>query len=141
MTTNIDQDNKTRLGQCNPHEFADLLRQGKLDLGQFLEDMSGMVTETLTVDGSLQATLSRVPVSPVVCAFTEGANHVPLTQMPQGETLGTAEFSVNLGTRGLTAGGTVANGEELTVIYLGLTPNTANTESLLAERLDEDFED
>lgn len=124
------------LVQADPNRLADLLR--RVNVGQLLSDLSAMTVETFDVDASLQCTLSKTPISPVVVMYTESTNNVPLTQAPQGETLGTTEFSVDLTSRVLTAGGTVSSGEELTVMYLGLTAGTAA--SALAETLAEDFE-
>lgn len=112
-------------------------------LGAVLADIATPVEEALVANASLEVTLTKVPIGPVVCAFTEAANHVPLTQMPLSElgNLAATEFCVDPSTRKLTAGGTVADTEELTVVYTGLTAAADGTGSKLADTLASDYED
>ncbi len=136
----ISQTLSEKLRQADPNTLADVLREGAIYFRNVLLDISAIVTETQDVDASLNCTLDKVPLGPVVCMFTETTSHVPMVQVPQGETLGADEFSIDYDTRIVTAGGTVSSGEELTFVYAGLTAG-ASSGTQLAEQLAKTFDE
>lgn len=137
-TTTETRTVKLELDACNPSTFNVALKL--LKPGTLLGDLSAMTVETLVLDASLQAKLSKAPIGPVLAA-KNGVTNKPQTQLIQGQTLGASQFSVNYSTRVLTAETTDFNdAESIDVVYLGLTKDTTGAAgSSLKEMLAKEY--
>jgi hypothetical protein len=130
--------NQETLKDADPNKLADVLRHGKIDLAQLLDDLSGPVEETVTVGATFASTLTKSPIGAVTAARKTGG-YLAQTQVDKNCTLGAHQFHVNYQTRAITFENTDFNdGDEAVVTYLGLTAGTASSE--LASKLAEAFE-
>ncbi len=132
MTDTLTHTNQKIINDYPPGIVEKALRT--LNLGTFLSCLSAPVMEELTLDASLQATLTKTPIGPVAAvASSDGgvAKDAPLQQVTSSSTpAGTNDtFHVNPTTRVITCGsyggGTaLASGDKVKVVYLGITADT-----------------
>lgn len=137
-TTILTYTNEKILRDADPNHLADVLRN--VDLATFVLNMATPVTEDVTLDASLNATLSKVPVGQVR-AFKKTDATKSQTHVANGATLQASQFSVDLDTRIATFEATdLANTNVVVLEYIGLAADsTGAAGTAMAEDLAANF--